>query len=296
MKILIAGGTGFVGRELCRALGAAGHELVVVSRREGRPPEGAARRLAWGGAWPRELEGAGAVVNLAGAGVADRRWSAARKAAIRESRLQATRRLVEALARARAKPEVLVNASAVGCYGDRGEELLTEASAPGEGFLARVCLDWEAEAARAREAGVRVVLARLGVVLGPGGGALARMLLPFKLGLGGPLGSGRQFMSWIHIADAAGLLAFAARRRTLEGPLNAVAPGAVRNAEFVRELAAALHRPCLLPAPAFALRLALGELAGMLLGGQRVEPAKAAAHGYVFRFPALMEALADVLR
>lgn len=295
MRIVVAGGSGFIGSALCRALGAAGHDVVVVSRSERKPPEGAARVAAWDGAWARELEGAGAVVNLAGAGVADARWSPGRKEELRESRLRATRAVVEALAAARRRPEVLVNASAVGFYGDRGEASLTEGSGPGEGFLSQLCVDWEAEASRAREAGVRTVFTRFGVVLGREGGALRRMLLPFKLGLGGRLGSGRQYMSWVHLEDAVGLLRFAVERHELEGPLNVAAPGAVTNAEFSRTLAKVLRRPCLFPVPGFVLRAGLGELAGMLLGGQRVEPAAALAKGYVFRYPQLEPALSQLL-
>lgn len=295
MRIIVAGGSGFIGSALCRALGEAGHDVVLVSRTQRRPPEGVARVAAWGGDWARELEGAGAVVNLAGAGVADGRWSERRKEELRESRLRTTRALVDGLLAAKRKPEVLVSASAVGFYGDRGSERLSEASGPGSGFLAQLCVDWEAEASRAREAGVRTVFSRFAVVLGRDGGALRRMLLPFKLGLGGRLGSGRQYLSWVHLEDAVGLLRLAIEKRELEGPVNVAAPNPVTNAEFSKTLAKVLRRPCLFPVPGFMLRAALGELAEMLLGGQRVEPAAATSKGYAFRYPLLEPALSQLL-
>ena len=295
MKVVIAGGTGFVGRRLVRLLGSAGHEVVVVSRRAEPPPDGASRVVAWKGPWREELETAGAVVNLAGAPVAGGRWTERRKGGIKESRVRSTRALVEAMLRSRTKPAVLVNASAVGYYGDRADERLTEHSSAGTDFLAEVCSAWESEAARAEAAGVRVALLRFGVVLGPEGGALARMLLPFKLGLGGRLGSGRQYMSWIHADDAAGLARFAIEHDKARGPLNAVAPGSVTNADFSRALAAVLGRPCFLSAPAALLRLVFGEMSGVLLASQRVEPAGALALGYEFRFSELVPALRDLL-
>ncbi|MBI4348203.1 MAG: TIGR01777 family protein [Elusimicrobia bacterium] len=293
MRILVCGGTGFVGRHLCRHLAGLGHEVVVVSRAEGPAPAGAARRVSWDKLL-EAVESAEAVVNLSGAGVADGRWSARRKVELKASRLTTTSRVVQAILAAKRKPEVLVNASAVGYYGDRGEEKLVESSVPGGGFLAELCMAWENEAERASEAGVRVVTARIGVVLGIDGGALPRMLPPFRLGLGGPLGSGRQYMSWIHIDDAVGLLWLAASRRELKGPLNVTAPAPATNREFSRALAASLHRPCLFVVPGFILRGALGEMAELLLGGQRVEPAAALGRGYTFRFPELGPALTDL--
>lgn len=295
MKIIVAGGTGFIGSALCRSLGEAGHEVVALSRTERRPPVGVARVVVWSGPWKQELEGAGAVVNLAGAGVADARWSEARKKTLVASRLETTRRIVGALSQARRKPEVLVNGSAIGYYGNRGVETLTEGVAPGSDFLARLCVDWEQEARRAKEAGVRVVLARTGLVLGTSGGALPRMLLPFKLGLGGRLGTGGQVMSWIHLEDEIGLLRLALEKRELEGPLNLAAPGCRSNEAFSRTLARVLRRPCLFPVPQFLLRTALGEMADMLLASQRVQPAVALAAGYRFRFPELEPALEDLL-
>lgn len=293
MRILVCGGAGFVGRHLCRRLWGLGHEVVVVSRTEGAPPPGAARRVSWESIQDA-VENAEAVVNLSGAGVADGRWSARRKVELKASRLTTTSRVVQAILAAKRKPEVLVNASAVGYYGDRGDERLVESSTPGAGFLAELCLAWEHEADRATEAGVRVVAARIGVVLGLGGGALPRMLPPFKLGLGGPLGSGRQYMSWIHVEDAVNVLWLALSRRELRGPLNVTAPAPATNREFSRALAAALHRPCLFVVPGFLLRGALGEMAELLLGGQRVEPAAALGCGHEFRFPELGPALADL--
>ena len=294
MRILVAGGTGFIGRRLCRSLGESGHEIVVLSRKEGRAPEGAARVVAGHADWSDAVEGAGAIVNLTGAGVADRRWTERRRNEILDTRLQSTRRLVEAIRRAKRKPEVLVNASGVGYYGDRGAEMLNETSSPGGGFLARVCLAWEAEAAKAEEAGARAVFARIGVVLGAEGGALPRMLPPFRLGVGGPLGSGRQYMSWIHAADAAALLRFAVEKRELHGPMNVCAPSPATNREFSRALASALGRPCLFVVPGLVLRAALGEMSSLLLESQRAEPAAAKAAGFAFRFPELGAALKDL--
>jgi hypothetical protein len=235
-----------------------------------------------------------AVVHLAGEPIAQR-WTAAAKQRIRESRVEATRRLVAQLAKLERAPRVLVAASAIGIYGSRGDEVLTEASAPGSDFLAEICVAWEQAAREAAALGIRVVSVRFGIVLGREGGALARMLPPFRLGVGGRLGSGRQWMSWIHLEDALGLLEFALGRDALAGPLNATAPNPVVNAEFTRRLAAALHRPAFTPAPAFALKLMFGEMAGMLLNGQRVEPRAALAAGYTFRYPELAPALNQLL-
>lgn len=293
MKVIVAGGTGFIGRTLVADLRARGHSVDVLTRAT-RPDAEGVRYLTWGpgcpGAWRAAIAGADAVVNLAGENIAQR-WGAAVKRRILDSRVGATRDVVAALREAARRPAVLVNASAVGYYGP-GNEAVVEENAAGSDFLAGVCRDWEQEARKAEALGVRVVRLRTGIVLGKGGGALAKMLLPFKLGLGGPLGSGEQWMSWVHLDDVCGLVRFALERPELAGALNAVSPDPRTNAEFTQALGRAVHRPAFLPAPAFALRLLLGEMAGMLLSGQKVLPEKALQSGYRFKHPALSEALA----
>ncbi len=288
MRVVVAGGTGFIGRALRAALEAAGHEAVVLSRSAGPG------RVVWDGEtqgpWTAALEGSGAVVNLAGASVAGGRWTEARKRLLAQSRLLPTRALVTALSGLKERPGVLVSASAVGYYGDRGDEELSERSGPGAGFLARLCVDWELEARKAAGYGARVVLLRTGIVLGKGGGALAKMLTPFRLGLGGPLGSGTQWMPWISLEDEVGLILHLLERE-VSGPVNAAAPSPVTNQGFSAALGRALRRPALLRAPAFALRLALGEMSSLLLGGQKVRPEKALESGYRFKHPELAAAL-----
>jgi len=292
-RVLLTGGTGFVGQRLQGALVASGHTLSVVTRSPER------RRSASAGVsfepWLPDLARQQAVVHLAGEPIFGKRWNAAVKAEILASRVDSTRRLVEAMRSADPRPEVFVCASAVGYYGDRGDEQLTESAAPGSTFLSQVCQAWEAEALRAEELGVRVVRVRIGVVLGAGGGALARMLLPFKLGAGGPIGSGRQWFPWVHLRDLAELIVRAVDDPALAGPLNAVAPEQVTNRDFARALGRALHRPAFLPTPAFALRLALGEVTDVLLESQRCVPEAAQEAGFSFRFPGLDAALADIV-
>jgi uncharacterized protein (TIGR01777 family) len=309
MRIIVTGGTGFLGHPLCRSLAEDGHDVVVLSRKgpaggasASKPGGGAGVRVVgWTGdastaGWGRLVDGAGAVVNLAGESIAGRRWTDEQKSRLERSRLETTRAVFEAIGAAGQPPRVLVSGSAVGYYGPRGDEVLTEASAPGEDFLSRLAVRWEAEASKAASSRTRVVLLRTGIVLGRDGGALAKMLLPFKLGLGGPLGSGRQFMSWIHRADWVAMVRWALDA-DVSGPLNGTAPMPVTNADFTRALGAALGRPAVLPAPAFALRLMLGEMADpLLLTGQRVVPERARAQGFTFRHGTLPEALADVVR
>ena len=291
MNVLVAGGTGFVGRRLVESLVARGDVVTVVSRdpslAQRHGPAGASYR-----GWLPPLDAYDGVVNLSGANLFGRRWNAEVKRELRESRLGTTRRLVEAIAAAHDPPRVLVNASAVGFYGDRGDEPLPETATPGTDFLAQVCREWEAEA---QSAPGRVVVARLGVVLGPGGGALQKMLTPFKLGIGGPIGLGHNYFSWIHREDLVALIQWALDTDAVAGPVNAVAPGVVTNAGFSRALGRALHRPAVLPLPPPALRLAFGEVATVLTASQRCVPEKAQRLGFTFLHPRIEEALGSIL-
>lgn len=238
------------------------------------------------------MEGVDAVIHLSGAGIGDGRWTSERKKVLRSSRIDTTRVLVDSLSRLKKKPRVLLVASAIGYYGTRDDEILTESSANGTDFLALLCRDWEAEARRASTIGIRTVTLRYGIVLSGKGGALPRMLPPFKLGLGGRLGSGQQWMSWIAIEDVLGIIRFAIANEQISGPVNLVAPNPVRNAEFTRLLAGMLHRPAIFPAPAFVLRIMLGEMAdALLLASDRVQPQKLLMAGYKFRFEILEPAL-----
>jgi len=292
MQVLVTGATGFVGRPLLRALAAAGHAVLVVSRSPGRAPM---RAIGWDEV-PHAIDEMDAVVNLAGEPVAEGRWSDARKQAIRTSRIDGTRAIVRAMREAKKRPGVLVNASAAGFYGACGDEVIDETAPPGHDFLAGVCKAWEAEAVAAEALDVRVVRLRIGIVLGPDGGALGRMLLPFRAGLGGPAGSGKQWMPWIHLDDACGLIVAAlAGGAAFGGALNVTAPNPVRNGDFARALGHALSRPAVLPLPGFVLRLGFGEMATILLTGQRAVPAAAQQLGYTFKHPELPGALADLL-
>ncbi|MFZ4681096.1 MAG: TIGR01777 family oxidoreductase [Terrimicrobiaceae bacterium] len=288
MNIGITGSSGFIGSrvgELCRA---GGHEVVGFSR---RPGEGI--RLFNRETLP-DLSGLDAVVNLAGESIMGL-WTKNKKRAILESRILGTRQLVRAMAAGGQKPRVLVNASAIGFYGDTGERLVDETSPCGEGFLAEVAREWEAEAEEAASLGVRVVCLRIGFVLGRGG-ALKLIAPLFRLGLGGRLGDGKQWMSGVHVYDVAGLIIWSLENDSVRGAVNAVMPEPFRNEEFTRELARAVHRPAFLPAPAFALRLGLGELSHLMLDSTRVSPLRAQEGGYVFRFATLPSALQDALR
>ncbi|MBO8142459.1 MAG: TIGR01777 family protein [Firmicutes bacterium] len=300
MRVVIAGGTGFIGRALVRRLAAGGHHVTVLTRQDpGRasrslPDAVAVCRWSPGTGAPLEpVDGADAVVNLAGATIA-RRWTRAAKRLIVDSRVGATGSLIQAIRASQAPPRVLVNASAVGYYGPRGDEWVTEDDPPGSDFLATVCRRWEEAACAAEPLGVRVVLLRTGLVLGRGG-ALPRLALPFRLFAGGPLGSGRQWMPWIHLDDCAALISFALQDDRIRGPINVTAPNPVPNREFARALGRALGRPAALPVPAPLLRAALGEMADMLLTGQRAVPRRAMALGFQFRFAELEPALGDVL-
>jgi len=297
MNISVTGGSGLVGRRLTKHLLDAGHSVHVLSRHAGTnlPPN--VRLSVWDalkGQPPEDsLAGADAVVNLSGEPVAQR-WTPETKARIRASRVDGTRRLVEALSTLSRRPTVLVSASAIGIYGARGDETLTESSPPGNGFLREVCMAWEQQADLAQALGMRVAKLRIGIVLAMHGGALAKMLPPFRAGLGGQVGSGRQWMSWIHLDDLAALIRYAIET-PLAGVVNATAPGPVTNAEFTRTLAGALRRPALVPMPGFALKLMFGEMAEILLASQRVAPRAAEAAGFQFRYPDLDGALKHLL-
>ncbi len=297
MKVLMTGSSGLIGSALGARLASQGHGVTRLVR--AKPAAGAAA-LEWDPAAGRldaaALEGFDAVVHLAGESIASGRWTAARKARIRDSRIQGTRLLSERLARLMRKPAVLVCASAIGYYGNRGEEVLGESSPAGSGFLADLCREWEAASDAAASAGIRVVNLRTGLVLSRQGGALPRMLVPFRLGVGGRIGDGRQYMSWITLDELTGVYLYALRTETLAGPVNAVTPNPVINADFTRTLGRVLRRPTLFPLPAFAARLVLGEMADeLLLASARVQPARLLATGYVFRFAELEGALRHVL-
>jgi len=300
MKIIVTGSTGLVGRALVRSLLSEGHAVTRLVRGESQTfsaPGTTAVRWdpEWGTVEADALEGHDGAVHLAGESVAEGRWTEEKKRRIFESRVKGTHLLAETLAALKEKPRVLVSASATGFYGDRGEEVLREESASGADFLAEVCREWEKAALPASRAGVRVVHMRIGIVLSGEGGALEKMLTPFKMGVGGRVGSGRQYMSWIALEDLVGAIRHALADEQLRGPVNAVAPRAVTNEEFTKTLGGVLGRPTFLPVPAFALRLAFGEMADVLLGGQRVEPARLKESGYQFKYPNLEGALRAAL-
>lgn len=298
MHVLITGGTGFIGRELAASLLADGHAVTVLTREitssGNRVPNGAKaiRDLA-------RADAVDAVVNLAGANLGGTRWNPVTKMGFRTSRIDTTRRLVDWMSRLGTRPKVLVSGSAIGWYGPQGDEVLTESAPAGGDFSATLCRDWEVEALKAAALGVRVCTVRTGIVLGPsgpaGGGALAQMLPAFRLGGGGPMGSGRQWMSWVHRADLVALIRFLIERETASGPFNGTAPEPVTNAEFAKTLGRVLKRPAILPMPGFALKLIVGEMAEILLSGQRVVPQAALDQGFRFRFATLEAALRDVL-
>ncbi len=297
MHVFVTGATGLIGRALCPALLARGHTVTALSRAPGAGRLPPAVRVVAGdparpGPWQAELERADACVNLAGESL-DARWTTARKRGFVSSRVDSARTVADVL-RERG-PAVLVSGSAVGFYGDRGDELLDEGAAPGQGFLAELCRDWEAAALRAAPR-ARVVLVRTGIVLAAEGGALPRMARPFRLLAGGPLAGGAFFQPWIHLADEIGLLLLALEDARVSGPLNATAPEPARNRDVARAIGRVLSRPSLVPTPALAIRLAIGEMASVVLASQRVVPRRALELGYAFRFPALEPALRDLLR
>ena len=296
MKLVVAGATGFIGSALCSNLLARGHTLTLLTRHA--PPDASTPAKTWRhwtpgtpGDWEAALDGADGVINLAGEPIAAKRWTDHQKNKIRSSRVDATESIVEAIAKAKRKPAFLLNGSAVGEYGPRGDEIVTEETPAGSDFLSSLCLAWEEEAQRAESMGIRVVRLRTGIVIGPGGGALAKLVLPFKCFIGGPLGSGAQWMSWIHLQDEIGLILYLIETPQATGAVNATAPNPATMKEFCRTLGKVMRRPSWAPVPAFALRFMLGEMADMLLTGQRVVPAAAQKFGYQFRYGNLYEAL-----
>jgi uncharacterized protein (TIGR01777 family) len=302
MKIIVTGSTGLIGRALVRSLLAEGHSVTRLVRGDTqtfRAPGTSAVR--WdpdaGTLDAKALEGHDAAVHLAGESVAEGSWTEEKKARIRDSRVKGTRLVAGAVAALREKPKVLVSASATGFYGSRGEEVLTESSASGGDFLSEVCREWEKATLPASEAGIRVVNLRIGVVLSGEGGALPKMLTPFRLGVGGRVGGGRQYMSWVDLEDVVGIIKHAINNESVRGPVNTVAPTPVTNSQFTKALGKVLGRPTFFTIPEFAVRLAFGEMGEtLLLGSQRVEPARLSASGYQFAYPNLEDSLRHVLK
>jgi uncharacterized protein (TIGR01777 family) len=301
MKIVIAGGSGFLGRPLATRLAGDGHEVVILTRRASPNAGTSGRNVSWNpngtaGPWAAEIDGAGAVVNLAGESIAAKRWTNPQKARILDSRVLATRSLVTAITAARTPPPVFVSGSAVGYYGPLGDEVVTEERAAGADFLAGVCRAWEAEAMKAAPA-TRVTCIRTGLVLARDGGALPKMLPPFWFGAGGPVGSGRQYWPWVHRSDWVNLVRWVLQNTAVSGPINVTSPNPVTNAAFAKALGRALHRPAILPTPGFPLKILLGEMAEpLLLSGQRAVPDKAKRLGFQFAHRDLDEALRAILR
>lgn len=300
MKILLAGCTGFIGKSLILELLKKGHSLILLSR---DPSKITARPslsiLPWDGKttdlWSRSAEGVDAVINLSGEGIADKRWSNARKKALVDSRVHSTQAIVQFIHHASKKPAVFINASAVGFYGNVPQGDVTETHPKGNGFLADTCAAWEQEALAAEGTGTRTVLLRIGIVLERGGGALSKMLFPFKIFAGGPLGSGKQWFPWIHRDDVVGAVLFALENSSLSGPVNLAAPQALTMGEFCKALGKVISRPSWAPVPGFMLKLILGEMADMLLGGQKAVPGKLLASGYTFKYPDIQSALCAAL-
>ncbi len=298
MRILVSGATGLIGSALLPPLKSNGAVVTQLARKGAPYAADGAQKLSWDPMQelsPEAISGFDAVIHLAGESIVGR-WTDAKKRNIRDSRVRGTKNLAQALARAKQKPQVFISASAIGYYGDRGDELLSEQSTAGRGFLSEVCEEWEASAKPAIDAGIRTVLMRTGIVLSAQGGALGKMLTPFKLGAGGRIGSGRQWMSWIDIQDMVGAIHFMLQNVNSIGPVNMVAPNPVTNAEFTKTLAAVLSRPAIFPVPAFAVKLAFGEMGETaLLGSQRVEPRVLMTCGYPFQFSELQASLEHIL-
>lgn len=299
MRVVVAGGTGFVGERLIAQLVASGDEVTVLTRSPVAREAQRLKTIQWDGKstgpWTQALNGADAVINLCGEGIADKRWSKKRKAVLRSSRLDPTRALVQAIRSVKVKPRVLINASAVGFYGPVPEVEIDEKRVQGKGFLADLCADWESVAREVDTSGVRLIFLRTGIVLGAGKGALKKMVPPFRCFIGGPLGSGQQWISWIHVQDVVSLIFFALKNPQISGPLNACAPYPVRMDEFSASLGRALNRPSWLAVPGWVLKILLGEMSQMLLGGQKVLPRKALQLGFKFRYAFLPSALNSIL-
>jgi uncharacterized protein (TIGR01777 family) len=302
MTILVAGGTGFIGHPLVRQLPVEGHNVILLSRHPQlvrNLDSKVFHVLEWDGKtirpWVDRLENVDGIVNLAGESIGAKRWTEARKAVLLTSRAEPTRALVSGIKMMKKRPSVLVNASAVGYYGDVENEDVTESHPAGSDFLASLCKQWEVEAQRAEEVGVRVVRLRFGVVLGKGGGALEKMIIPFRFFVGGPLGSGRQWFPWVHRDDVAGAIIFSLQNPSISGPVNVSAPNLVTMREFSQTLGKVMHRPSWARVPAFVLRIVLGEMAGTVLTGQRAVSAKLEDAGYVFRYPRLDDALSAIV-
>ncbi|MBI3313667.1 MAG: TIGR01777 family protein [Candidatus Omnitrophica bacterium] len=303
MKIVISGGTGFVGGALIEELAEKGHRITVLTRNPSHthyPPNSPMKAVTWDaktlGIWAEELNGADAIINLAGEPLVGKRWTAKQKARLRASRLDSTRALVDALRKASQKPRVLINASAVGYYGPVESETVTESHPKGHDFLADTCEEWEKEALKAETFGLRVVCMRFGIILEKNGGALAKMLPPFQFFIGGPLGSGKQWLPWIHRADVIGGILFSIGNPKISGPVNFTAPNPATMKDFCKTLAQVLHRPSWAPVPGFILKILLGEMSSVLLTGQKAVPAKFLQAGFAFRYPELREALVSILK
>jgi uncharacterized protein (TIGR01777 family) len=300
MQVVITGGSGLIGSEVARDLGSAGHEVVILTRdptKAALPPN--TRAVQWDGktatGWSSLLDGNTAIVHLAGESIAAGRWSDAKKRRIRESRVESGQAVIAAIRQAKERPRVLLQGSAVGYYGPCGDEVVTESSPPGRDFLADICVEWESSTAEAEGLGVRRAILRTGVVLSRNGGALPRMAIPFRMMAGGSLGSGRQWFPWIHIADEVAAIRFLIEREDARGPFNLTAPRPLTNRDFSSALGKALHRPSLAFAPGFALRAVMGEMADMLLNGQRAVPQRLLELGYAFRYPEALPALRSLL-
>lgn len=301
-RVVVSGATGLIGRELCKRLQEKGYAVVVLTRSPDKARQvvpGAAEYVAWrpaeSGAWASHIDGAWGVVHLAGASIAAHRWTEERKRAIRDSRIIGTRGIVAAIAAAAHKPQVLVNGSAIGYYGPHDDTPLDEGAAPGSGFLAGLVMQWEAEALKAEQAGVRTVVVRTGIVLDKNDGALAQMMRPFRFFAGGPVLPGTQWFSWIHSSDEVGIILLALEDERVRGPINATAPTPQTNRDFARTLGKVMGRPALIPVPGFALKLLFGELADSLTTGQRIVPRKARELGYHFQYSTSEEALRRIL-
>jgi hypothetical protein len=301
MRIVITGGSGLIGRAVARDLGEAGYEVVLLTRNTSKvgplPPN--TRAVQWDGrtaeGWGKLLDGDTGILHLAGDPIAEGRWTEEKKKRIRDSRVVTGKAVLDAIRQAKSPPKLLLQGSAVGYYGDPGDEVLTESHPPGDDFLARVCVEWEASTVEAVSFGVRRPVLRTGIVLSREGGALPKMSLPFRFLAGGPLGSGRQWFPWIHIADEVGAIRFLIERQDADGPFNLTAPEPLTNRDFSHALGRALSRPSFAPAPGFALRFLLGEMADALLHGQRAVPRRLLELGYVFRYPEASTALRNLL-